>query len=151
MLVTADRLALTDLVHRYAACIDSLDLSGAAELFTHDGALVVPRPPESYAPIEAFEGRDAIESLLRRVLTLDGTVHEITGHVIDLDPTTSDRAWGRTACVAHHFFSAKDDQWHMHYDDEYVRTAGGWRFARRAYTIDSMRLSDVRHPRPAEG
>ncbi|QTV79093.1 nuclear transport factor 2 family protein [Microbacterium sp. NIBRBAC000506063] len=146
MLPPADRLDIIDLVHRYAARVDMRDLPGAAALFTADGVLAVPRKPGASSRIDVFEGRAAIERALARVLRLDGTVHEIVGHVIDADPASEDRARGRTACVAHHFSRGKDDQWYIHYDDNYVRTAVGWRLARRALTIDAMRLSDVRHP-----
>lgn len=148
MLEPADRIAITDLVHRYAAFVDSGEPAAAAALFTEDAELVVPRPPESMTPIQAFQGRESIEQALGRVLRLDATVHEIAGHIVDADPGSPDRAFGRTACVAHHLIRGKDDQWHIHYADEYVRTPAGWRFARRAYTVDTMRLVEVRHPRP---
>ncbi len=148
MLDAADRIAITDLVHRYAAHVDSRDPVAAAALFAEDAELVVPRPPESMTPVDAFQGRVRIEQALQRVLHLDATVHEIAGHVVDADPGSPDRALGRTACVAHHLVRGKDDQWHIHYADEYVRTPAGWRFARRAYTVDSMRVVEVRHPRP---
>jgi hypothetical protein len=95
-------LAITDLVHRYAASVDRGDIAAAAGVFADEAELVIPSPPESFTPVEA----------LSRVLRLDGTVHEVVGHVID--PVDHDRALGRTACVAHHFISGKDDQWHIH-------------------------------------
>lgn len=144
MLETADRLAIADLVHRYAACVDSRDVVAAAALFCEDAELVVPRPPEHLTPRDAFHGQDEIAEALGRVLRLDGTVHEVVGHVIDVDD--DGHVTGRTACAAHHFIRGKDDQWHIHYADEYRRTAVGWRFARRAYTVDAMRVTAVRYP-----
>lgn len=143
---TQDRLAVTDLVHRYAAYVDSGLITEASELFTEDAELVIPRPPESLTPIDAFTGRQEIAQALSRVLRLDGTFHEIVGHVID--PVNDGIIRGRTASVAHHFISGKDDQWHVHYKDSYRRTASGWRIARRAYTVHSMRTVAIRHPAP---
>jgi ketosteroid isomerase-like protein len=149
MLNSLDRLEITDLVHRYAACIDSGNIAQTAGLFTDDAVLIIPNPPDSYSPAVAFAGRDLINHTLERVLKLDGTFHEVVGHVLDPIDGDADRAIGRTACVAHHFVRGKDDQWHIHYDDIYVRTPEGWRFARRAYTIDSMRVVETRYPKPS--
>lgn len=142
----ADRGAIAELVNRYAAYVDDRDLDAAADLFCDDADLVVPRPPEVMTPADSVHGRDGIAKALSRVLRLDGTIHEIVGHMIDVHDDGS--VTGRTACVAHHFIGGKDDQWHIHYADAYRRTSEGWRFARRAYTVDSMRVIAVRHPRP---
>ncbi|EUA09889.1 snoaL-like domain protein [Mycobacterium kansasii 732] len=44
-LAPADRLALSDLVHRYAAHVDDSEFDAAADLFTAAAELTTPDPP----------------------------------------------------------------------------------------------------------
>ena len=50
-LTVADRLALTDLVHRYAAAVDDRRFDDVVELFTSTAELVLPDPPRSLDPV----------------------------------------------------------------------------------------------------
>ncbi len=53
------RIALSDLVHRYAAYVDDREFGAVAELFTADGELVVPAPPADLRPIHSHRGPEA--------------------------------------------------------------------------------------------
>ena len=136
------RLALGDLVHRYAALADLRRYGDLAALFVEHGQLVVPTPPERLDPHLELSGREAIT---RHLAVLDGltlTAHQLVGETYEaLGPT---RASGRVACVAHHVGGERDVVWHLHYDDGYVRDDGRWRIARRELHLDfieSRRIS----------
>lgn len=128
----ADRLALQDLAHRYAAYVDDRDLDRAAGLFALDGVLV--RPDRRGDPDEVV-GRAAIRAALGVLDDLPVTAHELVGQIVDR--TGPHAAEGRVACVAHHVRPAAggDHVWHLVYRDSYRRLDGHWLFARRALEI----------------
>jgi len=137
-LTDADRGALTDLVHRYAAGVDDRDLSAVAGLFCPDGVLVVPDDPVGSASSSVHAGRESVESALQQVLALRATVHAVVGIVLEAGPG-HDQATGRVACIAHHVFARHDgaraETWHVVYRDQYRRTSAGWRIARRELQV----------------
>lgn len=154
-----DRLALTDLVHRYAARVDDLDEAGVAALFTEDGVLISPDPPRRLEPVVEHAGRAAVERAMAPLHTLDATLHSIVGVVLDAGEHP-DTATGRIACLAHHV-SRRDDVprdivWAVTYRDTYTRTADGWRFARRAASatwveVRPLKVAALRPDSPAAG
>jgi len=145
---TADRLALTDLVHRYAADVDDRSFESAAALFAETAELVVPNPPEQLGPTVHHHGRAGVLDALAALGGLTRTRHEIVGEVYELAAGT---ATGRIACVAHHWTvrngTFSDAAWHLRYDDTYALGADGWRFTRRALTIDAIETPTVRRVR----
>lgn len=135
------RLALGDLVHRYAALADQRRTEELAALFAEDGELVVPTPPERLEPHLALRGRAAITEHLAVLAGLTLTSHQLVGEVYDaLDAT---RATGRVACVAHHLDGERDVVWHLHYDDTYVLESGAWRFHRRELHLDFIHTQRI--------
>jgi len=78
------------------------------------------------------------------------TEHAIVGEVYDAGPQP-DNASGRIACLAHHWTQHGDQLtdvvWHLRYDDEYLRTDAGWRFARRTLTINAIETRPMRQVR----
>ncbi|WP_244931332.1 nuclear transport factor 2 family protein [Nocardioides sp. W7] len=135
------RLALGDLVHRYAALADQRRTSDLAELFAEDGELVVPTPPERLEPHLELRGRAAIAEHLSVLAGLMLTSHQLVGEVYDaLD---DNRAVGRVACVAHHLDGERDVVWHLHYDDTYVRESGVWRIRRRELRLDFIHTQRI--------
>ncbi|BBX44836.1 hypothetical protein GCM10009641_25720 [Mycobacterium cookii] len=152
MLDAADRAALGDLVHCYAALVDDRHFSSAAELFTDDAELTLPDPPSTLEPVVHHRGRAAIGDALATVAATIRTQHAIVGEVYDANPR-SGTARGRIACIAHHWI-AHDDEirdvvWHLRYDDEYRRAkSGSWRIQRRALTIDAIETRPARQVRP---
>lgn len=149
-LTTEDRLALLDLVHRYAACVDDRDLAGAAALFSADGVLVRPDPPAHLEPVHRVVGPAAIERALHALDEVPVTAHEIVGVVLDPGDLAGS-ARGRVACVAHHLGRSEaglsDLVWHLHYLDSYSLGAGGWRIDRRELHVDFIETRPVRRSR----
>jgi len=144
-----DRVAIGDLVARYAMHVDRREREAAAALFTDDGVLVAAEPPRSLGPVHEHRGPEAIAGSMAALDAIAVTAHELTGHVVDA--TGPDTATGRVACVAHHLTehdgSVRDLVWHLHYQDEYSRSEDGWRFARRELHVDFIETRPVRQMR----
>ena len=146
-----DRLALSDLVHRYAAYVDGRDLDRLSELFTDDAVLVVPEPPRTLEPDIERHGRHDIRQAMEGVRRAVRTIHQVTGEVYDAG-SSPDLAHGAITGVAHHLMERDggyvDVSWSLRYADDYRRTPDGWRFARRALTIDVVEVRPVQQVRP---
>jgi hypothetical protein len=148
MALSADeRMALGDLVHRYAAHVDDREFERVANLFTPEAELVVPAPPADLLPVHAHRGREAIASAVATVAAVARTEHAIIGEVYDAGegPAT---ARGRVACVAHHWTERGDEVvdvvWHLRYDDAYEMTDAGWRIGHRALTVNAIEVRGAR-------
>ena len=144
-----DRMALSDLVHRYAAFVDDREFQHAAELFTDTAQFVLPEPPDVLTPVRRHDGRAGALAALSVLESVTRTRHAIVGEVYTA--ATPDTAAGRIACVAHHW-TATDEKitdvvWHLRYADDYQRTGTGWRIAHRALTIDAIETRPVRRLR----
>lgn len=131
MLSFDDRFALQELVNRYPYHIDLWQLDAWAGLFAPDGVL-----DESSMGMGTYSGREAIAAygaeLQADVLHV---VHLMMNHVI-LD-STGDTATGCVfGLVEANTRSSGHARYYIRYEDNYVRTAEGWRFARR--TVLSM-------------
>lgn len=149
-LTVADRLALTDLVHRYAAGIDETDLDTVVGLFTADGELVLPDPPDVLTPVRSHRGPQALRTALAAATRVGRTHHSIASEVYRAG-VTPDTAHGRIAAQAHHW-SRRDDSitdlvWYLHYVDDYARADSGWLLARRRLVIDAIETHSARRLR----
>jgi 3-phenylpropionate/cinnamic acid dioxygenase small subunit len=148
-----DRASLSDLVHRYAACVDDRQFDSVAELFTEEGELTVPEPPAALEPIHSHQGRQAIAAAVAAVAAVARTEHAIIGEVYD-EVARPGGARGRIACIAHHWNQRPDEVvdvvWHLRYDDEYASTDAGWRISRRALTINAIETRPARRLRPRD-
>ncbi|MFE3026252.1 nuclear transport factor 2 family protein [Nocardia tengchongensis] len=149
-----DRIALQDLVHRYAEAIDERDIPRAAALFTGDGVLELPNPPASLDPVVSHTGIDAVTAALLAVAAVPVTFHATVGAVFDPGPTAA-TAVGRVTCTAHHLTRRHgkdvDLVWHIIYRDLYRSTSAGWLFARRRLHvafIESRSVAAMRAPGP---
>ncbi|EHB47073.1 hypothetical protein MycrhDRAFT_6132 [Mycolicibacterium rhodesiae JS60] len=145
-----DRVALSDLVHRYAGAVDDRDIQMVLGLFVGDGALVLPDPPDVLMPVRHSRGPDEIAAALAAASTV-GRTHHAIGSEVYTAGSNPDLAQGRIAATAHHW-SRRDEGivdlvWYLRYDDEYVRTEFGWRIARRALTIDAIETRPARRLR----
>ncbi|HEX3825186.1 MAG TPA: nuclear transport factor 2 family protein [Mycobacteriales bacterium] len=132
----ADRLAIQDLIGRYAVIVDSGDFDALDDLFTPDAEIdfsTFNGPVGGLAEIKTF--LDASLPFFTR------TQHMMGLPLIDLD---GDTAHARTSCN-NPMISTKPDGtvsvWliGLWYDDELVRSDEGWRFSARnqirSYTI----------------
>jgi hypothetical protein len=151
MLDATDRAAIADLVHRYAARVDDRQFDCVAELFTETAELALPDPPGELTAVHRHRGHAAIGAAIAAVAATIRTEHAIVGEVYDAGPQR-DSARGRIAAVAHHWTrhgdQLSDVVWHLRYDDEYLRTDVGWRFARRTLTINAIETRPMRQVRP---
>ena len=150
-LAAADRLALSELVHRYAAHVDEYQFDSVAELFTISAELVVPEPPADLTPVLVHRGREAIAAAVGTVAAVLRTEHAIVGEVYDEAPRSPGAATGRIACIAHHWNRRGDEfvdvVWHLRYSDCYEMTDAGWRISRRELTINAIETRPVRRLR----
>jgi ketosteroid isomerase-like protein len=125
-----------DLAHRYAAYVDAGDVSGLVGLFTADGVLVTPSPPDHLDPIAEHRGANGIRSALAPLSAFARTRHEISQVVVD-------GSVGRVTGAAHHYLeNGTDFCWQVQYDDEYRETDDGWRIARRSVTALAIERID---------
>ncbi len=152
-LSTEERVALSDLVHRYAASVDDRQFDAVAELFTTAAELVVPAPPADLAPTHSHRGRKAITAAVAAVGEVTRTEHAVIGEVYDAAALPG-TASGRIACVAHHWNRRGEElvdvAWHLRYDDTYELTDAGWRISRRALTIHAIETRPVRRLLPQD-
>ncbi len=125
-----DRLEIADVLYRFAAGIDGRDWALYRSVFTDEFELDY----SSYRPEN--HGRWRADDWAARAASLfpglDGTQHAITNMRIDLD---GDGARVRADVRADHVVIA-DGITRVYtvvgaYDDHLVRTAGGWRIARK--------------------
>ena len=130
--------------------MDSGDLDVFPQLFVPDGALVV-RAPDREKPLGVFKGPgENGVGLIAKLLSelYRATLHHITTHEATID---GDRATGTTYCLAYHMTADDGDggklgHFGVHYAEQLVRTADGWRFTVR----DATRLWSQITPTPYE-
>jgi 3-phenylpropionate/cinnamic acid dioxygenase small subunit len=127
-----DRQDISDLLIRYATGIDRRDWDLFRTVFTPDCQL-------DYGQIGSWDGVEAVTEFMDVAHAGAGhLLHRITNQVIDLD---GDRATARSYVDV--WVMAADNASGVNasgfYDDEIVRTDGGWRIARRKFT--SVRIA----------
>ena len=123
-LALADRLALADLVHLYAAAVDDRRFGDVVELFTDTAELRIPDPPHQLGPVRVHGGKAGVRAAMAALMAVERTEHELVGEVYAAQPEP-DYALGRITCVAHHW-SRRNGQvtdlvWHLRYDDSTLR------------------------------
>ena len=129
-----DRQDISDLLVRYATGIDRRDWALFRTVFTDDCEL-------DYGEIGVWNGIDAVTDFMEQVHAMAGhTMHRMSNQVITVD---GDTAEARTYVDA--LIMAGDNKSGVNgigfYDDEIVRTADGWRIARRRFT--AVRVTTV--------
>lgn len=127
-----DRARIRELTARYNHCFDDGDVDGFAATFTEDGVMEV---------VGGFtvSGRDGLAGMCSH--TPYGVVHVTTDATVEVD---GDRAtqYVTVLVLARPKPDAAPDerstalQRSGRYLDDLVRTADGWRFARRTVTLD---------------
>ncbi|MGA5545129.1 nuclear transport factor 2 family protein [Mycobacterium sp. NPDC051198] len=149
-LSAADRLELSDLAHRYAACVDARNFDDLVGLFTLTAQLTIPKPPDDLGPCVRHEGHAGVRTAMESLRGVTRTLHAIVGEVYTAGPA-ADTATGAVVGVAHHWID-KDGKitdlvWYLRYADEYLRTTAGWRIAKRELTIDAIETRPARQVR----
>ncbi|MBW2266956.1 MAG: nuclear transport factor 2 family protein [Deltaproteobacteria bacterium] len=124
----ADRLALRDLVTRYAAIPDDRNYALVDEVFSEDGELV--------GPGFSLVGRDQIRAAMQGIEQYSATLHCVHNQTLEL---AGDSAEGVTYCIANHLHEVDGVphklDWGIRYNDLYRRDSGGWRIARRELLV----------------
>lgn len=119
-----ERLALRDLVTRYAGIPDDRNYALVDEVFTEDAVLI--------GPGFSLAGREQIREGMAAIEQYSATMHSVHNHSVEI---SGDRARGLTYCVANHLHEvegvAHKLDWGVRYNDEYRREARGWRISRR--------------------
>ena len=137
----ADRMAITDLMARYADRIDANDPEGSSACFAEGGVGIY---------WGEYQGRAAIAERLRGILRqFTATSHHLSNVLIELD---GDRATGQSYVYAFHRFAADGRFMHVwgRWVDELVRVDGDWYFARREVVLVG-RMNEGNPPADREG
>ena len=121
----ADESAIRDLVRRYAHCVWQRDAAGAAALFASDAVMETGAGPP-------LTGRAAILDEYTRAFAGSGFQPFLHNHVIDLQ---GDRATGTAYIDLKASVEGRPMEGFGFYEDEYARTAEGWRFQRRRLNL----------------
>lgn len=131
MTPTEDRLAITDVLVRYATGIDSRDWPLFRSCFTDDASL-------DYGPVGRWEDPDELTAFMRASHS-GPTLHRLSNFVLRVD---GDHATARTYVHAvvsgpGGFGVTESFGW---YDDRLRRTGDGWRIEHRRVDLHGIRL-----------
>lgn len=121
LLELADREAIRDLVNRYAECVWRKDAEAAGALFTEDCAM-------DTGDGNPILGREALISTYGRVFVENDFMPFVSNHLIELD---GDRARGTCRLDLRATMGGRAMIGAGHYEDEYLRLHGEWKFASR--------------------
>lgn len=119
-----DKDAIRELTARYCWAVSRGDLEGIVALFCEDGEFVMND--------RAFHGRDGIRAGYGSGMPDPSPKPFIQNHVIELD---GDRAIGLCAVEIRAVQDGEAYTGAGHYEDEYRREDGEWRFARRRFEV----------------
>jgi ketosteroid isomerase-like protein len=120
-----DREMIKELTHQYAHCVRQNDIEGVVNLFAEDGAVEVgPTIIKGQAELRKFY----TEELPKLGIPYDF----LHNHVIRLQ---GDRATGVCSLEVKGVAAGKSVTGAGHYDDEFIRAGGEWKFQRRQITL----------------
>ena len=136
----SDRIEIGDLLIRYTKAIDEKDWDLLDQVFTSDARL-------DYVSSGGIAGTfSQVKGWLAKALApFPETLHLIGNSEVQLD---GDSARARTAVYNPMFFARADGGRHhfavgAYYNDELVRTADGWRIAKR---VEDHAFTEGEHP-----
>jgi hypothetical protein len=133
----ADRLAIRELVDRYAHCADRRDAEGQKAIFTEDTRFVVFMDGQGSQPTQVIDGREGLTPVFDALNAYEATMHFNGQSTIALD---GERATGESYCIAHHLFTEDGQRKlmvaHLRYADTFVKLDGAWMFAERNLYVD---------------
>jgi 3-phenylpropionate/cinnamic acid dioxygenase small subunit len=137
---------ITNLLYRYAECIDAGDLAGAAALFEH-ARIRIGGADAEHDTIDAARLLGIWKSLI--VLHPDGTPrtkHVTTNPIIEIDEDA-----GTASCRSYYTVLQQTDEAPLQtivtgrYHDRFERVGGQWRFSYRDLTLIDMVGDISRH------
>jgi hypothetical protein len=134
----ADRLAIRELVERYAHCADRRDALGQMSLFTVDTHFAVYMNAKDSTPSQEIDSREGLAPVFRDLNRYDATMHFVGQSTIFT--LTADQATGEAYCLAHHLtVEGKKRRLmvaYLRYDDTFVKADGAWLFSERLLYVD---------------
>jgi hypothetical protein len=131
-----DRIAIRDLIDRYAICADTRDAQGQMAIFTEDTNFEVFYDPKSNTPSETYSGRKSLFPVFDNLNSFMATMHFNGQSTLKVD---GDMATGITYCRAHHLNMEEGVQKTMiagiRYYDTMVKQNGAWLFSERKLKV----------------
>ncbi|MEZ5558993.1 MAG: nuclear transport factor 2 family protein [Pseudomonadales bacterium] len=123
----SDRREIRDLVARYADAVCRRDQAAWADTWAEDGLWQLPSAPET-------RGRDNIVALWAGAMAGFPFVAQLVHNgTVEVD---GDSATGRWYLTEHLKFAQGGGMFNIGvYQDRYVKTAAGWKFAERHYSV----------------
>ena len=132
-----DRLAIRELVDRYAYCADTRDAQGQMDLFTEDTNFEVYYDPKSGVPSQVVSSKADLFPVFDNLNSYNATMHFNGQSTIKLN---GEKATGIAYCMAHHLTLEDSQQKFMvaaiRYEDKFVKQDGKWLFAERKLLVD---------------
>ncbi len=116
-----DLTAIWRMMFQYAVCVWNKDADGIAELFAEDGVV-------DLGTGGAVAGREQIRQVYRRAFAEQDLFPFIRDPVVQVE---GDRARGGCRLQLRAIVGGRWFRGGGEYEDEFVRTAEGWRFLRR--------------------
>jgi hypothetical protein len=121
-----DRDEIFDLTVRYATAIDTQQYGLLTEVFTDDATI-------DYGEVGQWTGGAEVAQFMEQAHSFAAhTMHRMTNQVIDIDDDTAKVRTYVDALILLADGSGANPV--GYYDDIAVRTSGGWRISRRAFT-----------------
>ena len=134
----ADRLAIRELVERYAHCADRRDANGQMALFSADTHFVVYMDAKDPAPSMELHSREALAPVFADLNQYAATMHFVGQSTIST--LSGDRARGEAYCIAHHLTIDGEKRRmmvaYLRYLDSFAKVDGAWLFAERLLYVD---------------
>ena len=120
-----DREMIKELTHQYAHCVRQQDVEGVVNLFAEEGAVEMGST--------VIQGRAALRQFYTETLPKLGNPYDfLHNHVIRLQ---GERATGLCSVEVRGVHGGKSVIGAGHYEDEYVKVGGEWKFQRRKITL----------------
>ncbi|MDF1552280.1 MAG: nuclear transport factor 2 family protein [Deferrisomatales bacterium] len=122
-----DRAHISDLLYRFASCLDNKDYQGYAANFVDGGYVEIPEPTSTSGETFRMPKEKMPELMPHGLGKYTGTHHLSTNHQIEIE---GDSATSRSYLQAVHVGPTPFDHWDGGgwYDCTYRRTPEGWRF-----------------------